>query len=213
LYTAPGEDQLVAMDSRRRGFDGLLRRMVILRDQYCRVPWCDAPVRHIDHVERHGAGGATDYGNAAGVCARHNLVKEAAGWSAACAGRTSRTDQTEGLERPRRATVGQRGAVDAEGHPITWRTGTGHTYHSTAPPLLPSEPAAERAHEESGAADPPVPTPTPTQHGDAAVEGGQPSALGALIARFPSARVEGHPAHGRRSSVLHVDWADLARAG
>jgi len=42
LYTNPEDGQLVAMDSRRRLFDGMLRRMVILRDDTCLTPWCDA---------------------------------------------------------------------------------------------------------------------------------------------------------------------------
>ncbi|MDF2146962.1 HNH endonuclease, partial [Knoellia sp. p5-6-4] len=50
LFTTPDGHQLVAMDSRRRVFDGQLRRFLTLRDQSCRTPWCDAPIRHADHV-------------------------------------------------------------------------------------------------------------------------------------------------------------------
>ena len=50
LYTSPDGRDLVAMDSRRRTFTGLLRQFLVLRDQACRVPWCEAPIRAIDHA-------------------------------------------------------------------------------------------------------------------------------------------------------------------
>ncbi len=81
LFTSPETGHLVAMDSHRRTFDGLLRRMVLLRDDTCRTPWCDAPIRHIDHARPHAAGGATSYSNASGLCERCNQVKENPGWT------------------------------------------------------------------------------------------------------------------------------------
>jgi hypothetical protein len=80
LYTHPDSGQLVAMDSRRRLFDGLLRRMLVLRDDTCRTPWCDAPIRHADHGAPHHDGGATAYTNGSGLCERCNQTKEAALW-------------------------------------------------------------------------------------------------------------------------------------
>ncbi len=50
------------MDSRRRVFDGELRRFLVVRDEFCRTPWCDAPVRHVDHIVRAADGGATSAG-------------------------------------------------------------------------------------------------------------------------------------------------------
>ncbi|SES47555.1 protein of unknown function [Pedococcus cremeus] len=38
LFTSPDASQLVAMDSRRRVFDGQLRRFLTVRDQACRTP-------------------------------------------------------------------------------------------------------------------------------------------------------------------------------
>ncbi|WP_101653281.1 HNH endonuclease [Brevibacterium ihuae] len=81
LYTAPGTGGLVAMDTRRREFTGLLRRMIELRDDTCRTPWCDAPIRHIDHAIPHRSGGATDWTNASGLCAACNYAKENPGWA------------------------------------------------------------------------------------------------------------------------------------
>ena len=80
LFTSPDGRDLVAMDSRRRLFGGGLRQLIELRDQICRIPFCDAPIRHVDHVERHADGGPTSAVNAGGVCERHNHVKDAPGW-------------------------------------------------------------------------------------------------------------------------------------
>lgn len=80
LFTRPDSGQLVAMDSRRRRFGGQLRRFVVVRDQFCRTPWCDAPIRHADHPEPHADGGATEVENAQGLCEACNYAKEAPGW-------------------------------------------------------------------------------------------------------------------------------------
>lgn len=112
LYTHPGTGELVAMDSRRRFFTAGLRRQVITRDLgTCRTPWCDAPIRHLDHVIAHHAGGETSATDGQGLCARCNHTKQAPGWRA----------------RPRPGPTGE--------HHIQTTTPTGHTYTSTAPPL------------------------------------------------------------------------------
>ncbi len=81
LYTTPGGRDLVAMDSRRRVFAGLLRRMLVLRDDVCSTPWCQAPVVHADHTTPVHGGGRTAWANGDGRCARCNQVKEAPGWA------------------------------------------------------------------------------------------------------------------------------------
>lgn len=121
LYTEPASGQLVAMDSRRRLFDGLLRRMVILRDDTCRTPWCDAPIRHTDHAQSHTTGGETSYANASGLCERCNHTKERAGWQHAAT--------PESLE-------------------VT--TPTGHTYTTTTLPLGPPRPPARDHYPRAG---------------------------------------------------------------
>ena len=45
----PDTGQLVGMDAKSRRFPAGLRTLIRLRDHTCRTPWCDAPVRHIDH--------------------------------------------------------------------------------------------------------------------------------------------------------------------
>ncbi|MGP5165230.1 DUF222 domain-containing protein [Arthrobacter rhombi] len=109
LYTAPETGDLVAMDSRARIFPAGLARFIETRDQCCRSPWCDAPVRHHDHVLGWAAGGKTTANNSAGLCADCNYSKEASGWT------------TETVPGDRHTTV------------IT--TPTGHHYRSQAPPL------------------------------------------------------------------------------
>ena len=80
LFVRPDSGQLVAMDSRRRLFGGQLRHFVVLRDEFCRMPWCDAPVRHVDHPVPHRAHGPTRGDNAQGLCEACNYAKEADGW-------------------------------------------------------------------------------------------------------------------------------------
>jgi hypothetical protein len=119
LYADPASGQLVAMESTRRVFEGNLRRMLILRDQTCRTPWCEAPIRHGDHVRPAAAGGPTSLRNGQGLCERCNHTKSLPGWAA--------TVVTGGTSPPR--------AGGDAAHSVRLATPTGHTYDSTAPPL------------------------------------------------------------------------------
>lgn len=81
LYTAPGSGDLVAMDSGSRQVPAGLAEFISLRDQgCCRMPWCDAPLRHDDHVVPVEAGGRTSAENLQGLCEAHNYAKQAPGW-------------------------------------------------------------------------------------------------------------------------------------
>ena len=82
LFTHPSTGELVAMESSSRHFPDSLRDLLVVRDQTCRTPWCDAPVRHADHAVPHVRGGATDNDNGQGLCEACNYVKEAPGWRA-----------------------------------------------------------------------------------------------------------------------------------
>ncbi len=125
LYTAPDTGRLVAMDSRAREFPRLLRQFLIARDEVCRTPWCDAPVRHADHVTPSADGGPTRRDNGQGLCQGCNQVKATPGWTA----------------RP-----------GADGTVMT-TTPTGHTWTShepdrwMAPPDRPSPPVQEPLQE------------------------------------------------------------------
>lgn len=109
LWSHPTSGALAATESSRRLFPSALRRQVVLRDQTCRTPWCDAPVRHVDHVLPADAGGPTSLANGQGLCEACNLSKQAPGWRA-------------------RPVAGPR-------HTVATTTRTGHSYRSTAPPL------------------------------------------------------------------------------
>ena len=82
LWTDPATDELVAMESKAHAFPPALRGFLVHRDQMCRTPWCDAPVRHADHVVRVSQGGPTSADNGQGLCEACNYTKEAPGWSA-----------------------------------------------------------------------------------------------------------------------------------
>lgn len=72
--------RLTGRESTRREFPSGLREQIVLRDEVCRTPWCDAPIRHADHVRSAAAGGPTAETNAQGLCEACNLAKEAASW-------------------------------------------------------------------------------------------------------------------------------------
>lgn len=80
LYVSPQSGQLVAMDSQARRFPAGLAAFLIARDRTCTTPYCDAPVRHLDHLVPHAQGGATDVENGNGRCVACNQAKEATGW-------------------------------------------------------------------------------------------------------------------------------------
>lgn len=82
LYARPDTGELVSMDSRGRLFRGNLARFIKLRDDTCRTPWCDAPIRHVDHPQPHASGGRTSGHNSQGLCEACNQAKEAPGWRA-----------------------------------------------------------------------------------------------------------------------------------
>jgi hypothetical protein len=116
LFTAPssastGSGPIVGGDPTRRLFDGWLAKLIRLRDQTCRDPYCDAPIQHLDHIIRYTDGGPTTFENGRGTCARGNHVREMPGWhiNVIDAGR---------LGRP---------------HTIHVTTPTGHHYLSRAP--------------------------------------------------------------------------------
>ncbi|WP_442860591.1 DUF222 domain-containing protein [Arthrobacter sp. zg-Y916] len=143
LYLDPVSGELAAMESKARAFPTGLARLIRTRDQTCRTPWCDAPIRHIDHIRSSAAGGPTSYINGQGLCEACNQAKEAPGWNA-----TPINGVPSGVNGP----AGQSAAANAAGAPrqtsgsrhlVRITTPTGHTYTSTAPPLPGSRPGPQ----------------------------------------------------------------------
>lgn len=119
LYTSPATGALVAMESASRVFRGNLAKLIRLRDQFCRTPWCNARIRHIDHPHDAAQGGPTSGHNGQGLCESCNHAKTAHRW---------------------RARPGAEGAVTTElpsGH--TWTTSpppTARVFHRNVPRLI-----------------------------------------------------------------------------
>lgn len=80
LYTAPGDQELISMDSKARIFPEKLKKFIRIRDRHCRTPFCDGMVEEIDHVMQHARGGPTSVYNGDGRCSLCNKAKESAGW-------------------------------------------------------------------------------------------------------------------------------------
>jgi hypothetical protein len=111
LYKHPRSGALVAMESRSRQFPQGLATFIALRDDTCRTPYCDAPIRHTDHATPAALGGPTTAGNGRGSCAACNYAKEADGWQVT-------------------AATAENGV-----HTTEFTTPTGVRYKSQAPPL------------------------------------------------------------------------------
>jgi hypothetical protein len=116
LYRHPETGELVAMESSQRLFPKQMAQFLRYRDQYCRMPWCNAPIRHADHITPAAEGGPTTIENGQGLCESCNHAKQARGW----------TMKTTG----------------GPGHTVQINTPTGHDYQSQAPP----QPGHERNH-------------------------------------------------------------------
>jgi hypothetical protein len=121
LFTDPATGIITDCDPKRRRFDGVLARLLIYRDGgTCRDPFCDAPIRHIDHIHTHTAGGPTTLANGRGACERGNHTRQQPGWTIR--------------------------VVDLDGHLVETITPTGHRYTSRPP----TAPGASRNRTRSG---------------------------------------------------------------
>lgn len=125
LYAKPASGALVAMESKARIFPRGLAHFIGVRDQRCRTPYCDAPIRHRDHAQPHRRGGPTSAANGLGACEACNYTKEATGWEV-------------------RVGMAENGTHTAE-----FTTPTGASYRSTAPPV-PGTPGPPLSAIESG---------------------------------------------------------------
>jgi hypothetical protein len=110
LFADPLTGRLTGMDADRRLFPKQLADFIGLRDRFCRNPWCNARIRHRDHIDPAADGGTTSAENGQGLCEQCNHAKQALDW------RTRVIDDPFGT------------------HTVEITTPTGHTYRSTAPP-------------------------------------------------------------------------------
>ena len=111
LIVDPIDGRVLTIDTRRRRFDGRLRKLIIARDQTCRGPGCTGTIRDIDHLLPHAAGGPTTATNSQGLCPSTHACRHHPGW---------------------RVTTSPDPAVGG----VEWTTPTGHRYQSRPPPAL-----------------------------------------------------------------------------
>ncbi|MFE7504328.1 HNH endonuclease [Promicromonospora sp. NPDC057488] len=124
IYVNP-HGRLLATTSTSRFHPQGLASLLRAREQgICATTWCDAPIRHTDHITPHAQGGPTSLDNGQGLCARCNHAKQAPGWH-------QKTTHLNGL------------------HAVETITPTGHTYVSVAP--TPPTPARAGRTDSPGA--------------------------------------------------------------
>ncbi len=141
LYAAPSGG-LVTMESRRRLFPHGLGEFITIRDDICRTPFCDAPIRHLDHITPNADVGETSAANGQGLCERCNHAKQALGWTAhhnaggaSDAAAQQQCPPTVGNDgRAPGGVPSTRHRADSR-HEVTITTPTGHQYKSPSPDL------------------------------------------------------------------------------
>ena len=157
LYRSPRTGDLIAMESRARAFPAGLARMIRWRDTTCRTPWCNAKIRHTDHVVPHHTGGATSYANGQGLCARCNLLKEHGLWVLSP---LSRSGTGSGLPDPL-AAKGPGPAEESLSDPSVppgawiWTSPHGAVGTSSTPPLITPWPGLPPEDDDHQGPEPP----------------------------------------------------------
>jgi hypothetical protein len=104
LLTDPVTGMVLHSDPTRYRPSDRLVHAVTCRDRCCRMPVCQARIRHLDHIQAAADAGLTTKSNLHGLCERSHLARHHPGWQV-----TGDADST-----------------------VTWTTPTGH--HYTAPP-------------------------------------------------------------------------------
>jgi hypothetical protein len=137
LYEHPRAPELVAIESHARAFPAALARFIRMRDRTCRGPHCNAPIRHIDHIDTHAFGGPTSLENGQGACAYCN-------------------DKEQQLKSVKRV-----GDPTTDGHVVEWTTPLGTT-RTTRPAALTHHTDQATQTPDDGPEPPPT-EPPPTQ--------------------------------------------------
>lgn len=126
----PGR-HLVALELISRYVPDGLKTFLRLRDHNCRIPYCEAPIRHDDHTIPVAAGGKPPTATPPASAKRHNYTKDLPGWHAHTRAREPDEEGDDGHDHRRPL----RRLADGHTHTLTITTPTGHTYTSTSPPL------------------------------------------------------------------------------
>lgn len=141
LICDPVDGRLLTMDSRTRCYSGLLRQLVVWRDQVCRGCGCDAPVADVDHLLEHQRGGPTTASNGQGLSrgchvSRHHpgvlVSPEHMPAEQMPDAHMAVEHQTDAAEPGTRCLTQLRLAAPT----LVWTMPTGHTYRSLPPPVL-----------------------------------------------------------------------------
>jgi hypothetical protein len=109
FYTDPIDGAVTVADTRRRRFDGSLREVATVRDQYCRGIQCASPITAIDHLVEHAKGGPTSFGNSQGLSTNCHTTRE---------------------------HPAMKVTHDPDTGVVTWKTPSGLIYRSLPPPAL-----------------------------------------------------------------------------
>lgn len=133
IFTTPDGRDLAAVDSVRRLFPPWLREALILRGDRCRRPYCDALIRHADHVQPASEEGPTALANGQGLSARCNHTKDLPGFTSRVLSRREVEDYAAGPDDDPNTHLARQAGPGT--HVTLLQTPTGHTYLSTAPPL------------------------------------------------------------------------------
>ena len=77
------QSQIVDVGREQRTFHGAIRKVLVLRDQGCRFPSCNAPPSWSDghHIDHWATGGATTTSNGCLLCSRHHHYVHEGGWT------------------------------------------------------------------------------------------------------------------------------------
>lgn len=132
LVCDPVDGRLLAMGSAARLFTGDLRLFARWREQGCRLPCCDGPVRHLDHAREHARGGPTAAFNAQGLSLGCHVLRDHPGIEVSTAAPRPPPAPGEGGSDPGLTLAWLR----AQAPDAWWRMPSGHAYRCPPPPVL-----------------------------------------------------------------------------
>ena len=144
LYMHPTSGELVAMDATSREFPAAMKRFLTWRDTSCRGPYCNASLRHCDHIVPVSRGGPTSLVNGEWLCVRCNAKELSA------------------------ASVERSEGTDGSTHRVVWTGHSGVRRTTTPTPLLwETAPRPRNTPTEEGPAKEKLPEENPPEEDSA----------------------------------------------